>query len=399
VEPRPIAAPTEARLIDFDALDFESRRVFIRLDLDVEPDDEAAFLRKLRTPVATILRASEAGAQVILAGHRSPKAEGQSAPSLEDAGAHLAGLLKKEIFLPDDCLGDAAKKLTRELRDGQICLLENLLRHDEEKTRDWGFATELRSYVDIYVFEALAAAELEFTSTVELPRTCLERSIGLGARRELEVLNQLRNASLGPLCVLLGGTNVDDQLNAARLLVHFPGTLCIGGPLGVQLAVAERGASAPDPALKQRLAECRTLLDAARDSECRLLVTSDVVRSGANEEAGSVDLTGPLAHLDVGPDTRRRFAKELGRAERFLLMGALGSTSAGAQSGTAEIWEKLPRGVGLKVGLGDETCEALESLGADLESRLDFVSSSGKVGLHALSGRRLPALAAVDPRG
>lgn len=56
--------------------------------------------------------------------------------------------------MPEDCVGDAAKKVVYDLRGGQVSLLENLRFHAEEEKDDETFAQQLAQLCDVYVDDA-----------------------------------------------------------------------------------------------------------------------------------------------------------------------------------------------------------------------------------------------------
>src|SRR5438094_10380733 len=108
----------------------QGKRVFIRVDFNVPLDKKNGKITddaRIREAIPTIKYAMEAGAKVILASHLGrPKPGKHEGFSLEPCGAKLAELTGYEVFLPEDCIGDAPKKVIHDLRTGQVCLLENL---------------------------------------------------------------------------------------------------------------------------------------------------------------------------------------------------------------------------------------------------------------------------------
>src|SRR4051794_28469694 len=97
-----------------DDLRLENQRVFIRVDFNV-PLDKAGNItsdERIVASLPTIKKAISSGARVILASHCGrPQGAANPAFSLEPAAARLSELLAQDVYLPDDCIGDAAKKL------------------------------------------------------------------------------------------------------------------------------------------------------------------------------------------------------------------------------------------------------------------------------------------------
>src|SRR5215207_4829125 len=137
----PPGSPTGFRGID--ELTLAHQRVLIRVDFDVPLDASGNVEndRKLRAALPTIRKAIAEGARVVLATHLG---EVNDKPvSLEPVATKLAELLAQEVYLPDECVGDAARKVVSDLREGQVCLLENLRFAGEEAQNDDVFARKL----------------------------------------------------------------------------------------------------------------------------------------------------------------------------------------------------------------------------------------------------------------
>src|SRR5216684_2966620 len=111
-----------------DELPLDGRRAFIRVDFNcpLTDDGKVSDDTRVREALPTIKKAMEAGAKVVLASHlgRPKPGKDNSKLSLEPVGARLTELLGIEVHIPDDCVGESAKKVVRDLRQGQVALLE-----------------------------------------------------------------------------------------------------------------------------------------------------------------------------------------------------------------------------------------------------------------------------------
>ena len=132
-------------------LDLKGKRVFVRVDFNVplKPGPKGALTvadpRRIEGALPTIKFIADAGGRVILASHLG-RPDGRPNPkySLEPVADCLSGLLKKDVTLTDDCVGDGVRGVVRQMRDGQILMLENLRFNPGEEENAVDFATSSR---------------------------------------------------------------------------------------------------------------------------------------------------------------------------------------------------------------------------------------------------------------
>src|SRR3954469_4190569 len=247
-------------------LKLDGKRVFIRVDFNVPlsgttvTDDT-----RIREALPTIKFALEAGARVILASHLGrPKPGKTEGLSLEPAGQRLSELSGYEVHLPDDCIGDSAKKVVQDLRPGQICLLENLRFHPEEEQDDDAFAHKLAELCDVYVDDAFGACHRAHASVHALPKLMRERGCGFLIEKEIRALGQLLTAPQRPYVAVLGGAKVSDKINVVEALLARVDTLAIGGAMANTFLAAKGINVQASKIEKDKLALARTLLEKAQ---------------------------------------------------------------------------------------------------------------------------------------
>lgn len=375
----------------------EGRRVLLRADLDVPlAGDEVIDDARVRAALPTVRALVGAGAKVIIAAHLAPGPRGR-APSLEPVGASLSGLSGHEVHLPEDCIGDAPKKVVQDLRPGQICLLENLAVHREEQDDDVAFAEKLAELADVFVNDALLASAEKRASVHALARVMRERAAGMALQTELRALDRVIEPSERPYLAALGGPSLDGALFTS--LMARADVLCIGGGVANTLLAARGVGLGASFVEREKLAQARTLLEKALSRGVNVMLPDDVFIAAGADMNVSIDAIPPgAAALDIGPRTAARFAAVLGAAKTLLWTGALGaSPSPPFGAGTAQWLDALSHASAFKLVLEDGAAAALGDAPPDAGNL--HISTGGGASLALLQGKRLPGVEALrDPQ-
>ena len=322
--------------------------------------------------------------------------------SLEPVALRLAELLDDgEVHLTDDCIGDGARKVVQDLRDGQVALLENLRFHAEEKSNDVDFARELGGSCTAYVNDAFGAAHRAHASVSALPRLIEDRAAGLLLQRELDVLDRLRTDAPRPYIAILGGAKVSDKIGVMEALLGKVDALLVGGAMA-NTFLAARGLSVGKSLCENdKLALARSLMAAAAESNVDLLLPIDVrvgdsIESADAQVVGVDAIPGDSMALDIGPATERLYRERLRRAMAVFWNGPMGLfENAAFAEGTLAVARAAADCPGFSVVGGGDSVAAVKQ--ADLASRFDHVSTGGGASLEYLEGRPLPGVEALQP--
>jgi 3-phosphoglycerate kinase len=280
---------------------------------------------------------------------------------------------------PEDCAAFAMAPVERRLHellpDERVRVLENTRFDPGETKNDPAFAQRLAEGCDLYVNDAFGSAHRAHASTEGVARL-LPAYAGVLLLAELEHLGALLGDVARPFVLVSGGAKVEDKLGVLQNLGGRADSVLIGGKMAEQLR-----------------------LDNPLDFD--VVLPSDVVGAAAfaeDSESGTFPFDGlpdGWLGLDIGVETRARFAAELAGARTIFWNGPMGvfewprfaaGTKAVAQAVAAN--EQAFSVVG-----GADSVRALNELG--LAERISWVSTGGGASLELLEGKELPGVAAI----
>ena len=396
-----------------------NKRVFIRVDFNVPMDKKTGKIRddaRIREALPVIRYAVEAGAKVIVASHMGrPKGQRVESASMIPVGQRLAELTGYEVLVPEDCVGDAPKKLIHDLRvlsaggqsrgPAQLVLLENLRYHNEEEKNDEGFARQLAELCDVYINDAFGAAHRAHASVHALPRLVRDRGIGMLMQKELAALGRLVESPDKPYVAVLGGVKVSDKIDVCEALIQKCTTLCIGGAMANTFLAAQGKNMQKSLVEVDKLPLARTLLEKARDAGVEILLPVDVV-VGESTEATSgktVDVDavpeGMMA-LDIGPKSVEAVAKRFLGAKTIFWNGPMGLfESAPFAEGTMQVARAMSKASAFTVVGGGDSAAAVAQAGAEVAKGFKHISTGGGASLEFVEGKKLPGVEALRQGG
>jgi phosphoglycerate kinase len=381
-------------------LPIENKRVFIRVDFNVPLEGgKITDDSRIKEALPTIKHALDRGARVILASHLGRPKPGKTAGlGMEPVGLRLAELLGVEVHVPEDCIGDAAKKVVYDLRTGQLVLLENLRFHPEEEKDDEGFAKELEKLADVYVDDAFGAVHRAHASVHALAKLYRQRGCGFLLEKEIAALGNLVTSPEKPYVAVLGGAKVSDKIAVLDSLLEKVSSILIGGAMANTFLAAKGLDVKASKVEGDKLALARTIMEKAKNKNVELLLPSDVVVAASIEasegrivEANAIP-DGTMA-LDIGPKSVADFAKRFEKAKTVFWNGPMGLfEKAPFASGTFGIARAMAASSAFTVVGGGDSAAAVHAAGGDVASKMKHISTGGGASLELIEGKKLPGI-------
>ena len=200
------------------ALDAASKRVLVRVDFNVPVETDPARIAddtRIRAVLPTINALREQGAMVALCSHFGRPNGPDRKLSLALVAYRVAELLGVPVPMAPDCVGPETDQQIRELKPGNVLMLENVRFHPEEERNDPAFARALALGFDAYVNDAFGAAHRAHASTEGVAHI-LPAYAGLLLDTEVRILSSLLESPARPFLAIIGGAKVSSKIDVDR---------------------------------------------------------------------------------------------------------------------------------------------------------------------------------------
>ena len=380
-------------------IDVKNKKVLVRVDFNVPMDDDGDITEDERivAVIPTINFLLEKDAKIILMSHLG-RPEGQVVEKLRmgKIAKKLGELLDKEVIKLDDCIGQKVKEKINKMKTKEIILLENLRFHAEEENNDEKFAKELASLAEVYVNDAFSNSHRNHASMTGITKF-LPSYAGLLLEKEIRVLSSVMKNPEKPFVAIIGGAK-PDKIEVIRNLLMFADKIIIGGVLANTFLKAMGANIGKSKLYPESLNDAKSLLS---QSGGKIILPVDLfvaksIEKGENSRVVKINkITDECMIGDIGPDTIALYKKTLMGAKTVVWSGPIGAFEFEKFSeGTNEIALFLS-GLKAKVIIGGgDSAVAIKQLG--LESEITYISTGGGAFLQFLSGKKLPAINALE---
>ena len=388
-------------------LDVAGKRVLVRVDFNVPLDEAGRIIddTRIRAALPTVEHLLAQGASVILLSHLG-RPNGQRVPalSLAPVAERLSQLLGCAVSMAPDCVGAEVAAQAAALQPGQVLLLENVRFHPEEEQNERTFAQQLAELGDAYVNDAFGAAHRAHASTEGVPR-CMGAGVsGLLMEREIAYLDEALRCPQRPFTAILGGAKMAGKIELIEHLLDRVDALLIGGGMAYTFFKA-MGLEIGDSLLEEdRLDTARQLLTRVEKGGLNLQLSVDCVVADRFAAAAQAQVVArdAIPHgwqgMDIGPQTRQRYADQIARGGTIVWNGPLGVCEmAPFAQGTQQVAQALAdatREGAVSIIGGGDTAAAVAQAG--LTQAMTHISTGGGASLECMSGRVLPGVAILD---
>ena len=428
-------------------VDVKGKRCLVRVDFNVPMKDGVITDEtRINGALPTIKYLIEHGAKVILCSHMGkphnvltpgfglnkkekkavealPEAERAAATaeylkkaekdrekfSLRPVAEKLSEKLGQKVTFATDVVGASADEAVKNIKDGEVVLLENTRFEAGEEKRDEALCKKLASYCDIYVNDAFGTAHRSHATTAAIVEYGFVKTAVCGflIEKELSVMADALDHPVRPFVAILGGAKIADKLNVINNLLEKCDTLIIGGGMAYTFLKAqgyEVGKALVDP---EKIDYCKDMMKKAETLGKKLYLPLDVV--SAKEFPDPIDakvqtfehdidsIPADEEPLDIGVKTRELYADAVKKAKTVIWNGPMGVFENPCfANGTIAVAKALADTDATTIIGGGDSAAAVTQLG--FADKMTHISTGGGASLELFEGKKLPGIECLNDK-
>ena len=401
-----MSSDTEFRFLTLDDVVTKGKTVFVRVDINSPLDPKTKqIIDDTRIRMTRYTLESLNDAKVVVGSHQGRPGD-EDFTSLEAHAKLLQKHVTQRVRFVEDTIGPEAREQIRNLKAGEILVLDNLRLCSEEnisatpeKLADTIMVRRLAPLFDVYVNDAFATAHRVQASIVGLPQA-VRAVAGRLMAKELEALKQAYHNPQRPSVYVIGGAKAEDKLPIIEnILKTGKADKVLAGGVVANVFLRASGTDFGETG-NRILDKSPVLLETARsilrNYKDKIVLPKDLAlsRDGTRIDVLVGQGTEGAPVHDIGKETSRQYADIIKRSKTVVSSGPLGLfEEKGFELGSRTVLEAMAAQGACSVVGGGHMGSYANSLG--LDKRITHVSTAGGAMLAFLAGEELPGVKAL----
>jgi len=390
-------------------INFKNKKALIRVDFNVPLNDRFQVTDNTRILAAkpTIEKVLNDGGSVILMSHLGRPKGKEEKYSLKHIVPELEKVLGHKVHFVSDSIGNEVQEAVKNLKPGEILLLENLRFYPEEKKGDPDFAKALAGLGgDYYINDAFGTAHRAHASTAVIARYFDKdhKLFGNLLANEVKSIQKALDEGHKPVTAIIGGAKVSSKIGVIENLLNKVDNLIIVGGMAYTFLKALGNKIGDSIVEDDKLELAKRILKEAKEKGVKVVLPVDFViadkfsNDAHTKIVAANEIPDGWQGLDIGPKTRELIDEIIQQSKTIIWNGPAGvfefdKFAAGTESIGKSIGKASEKGAYSLVGGGDSVA-AVKKLG--LTDKISYISTGGGALLEMLEGKTLPGIAALE---
>jgi len=392
------------KVLTLDDFDLKGKTVFLRVDMNCPIDPETMEIsgtKRIEEATETIKSLEEA--KVVVASHQG-RVGNKDYTGMDKHAKVLEKLMGKKIKYVEDVIGSAAQNEIKNLKNGEILLLDNLRLCAEEnyeftpqEAANTIMVSRLSKLFDLCVLDSFRSAHRSHPSIVGFPHV-LPACAGRIVEREVRNLDEIMTVAKAPHVIVLGGSKVSDRLEAIKLLIQNGRAdhVLLTGLIGNVFMRAQGRIRYPLGIKREDevVAKAHSLIGEYPDV-FSTPVDIAIDKDGERIEMDVRELEVGDKIYDLGPKTVDHYSKLITGAGTVFISGPAGFFEKENFSyGTKGLLTAVANSMATTIVSGGHLTSALKKYG--LAEQIDHISTAGGALVLYLTGEKLPMIKALE---
>lgn len=399
---------TKKSITDLTASELKGKKVLVRCDLNVPLDGSTITDdTRIRSSLPTLEYLKEKGAIITVCSHLGRPKGKDASLSLAPVATRLGELLKSEVKLAPDCVGEEVSELVAAAAESSVLLLENTRFYKEETKNEPEFVEKLATPFDLFVNDAFGTAHRAHASTEGVTKYLSPAVCGFLLAKELEYLDGAVSAGEKPMAAIVGGSKVSSKITVLNALLDKCDKVIIGGGMVFTFLKAQGHGVGTSLVEDDFVDTAKEVLAKAEKLGKHVLLPKDIVVADAFSNDANTQIVAADAipdgwmGLDNGPETTKEHKEALSDCKTVIMNGPMGvfefenfnKGTFGLVNILADITKE--KGAVTIIGGGDSVAACEQSGRA---GDMSHISTGGGASLELLEGKVLPGVAALTEK-
>ena len=390
-----------------DDYNFKNKKVLIRVDMNVPLDEHHKITDNTRiiTALPTIRKVlTDGGATIIMTHIGRPKGKKNEDLSVKHIIPYLSELLATEVKFADDITGPKTQQLAKNLKAGEVMILENLRFTNKEIEGDKTFAKELASLGDVYIMNAFGTAHRAHASTYTIAQFFpSDKMLGYLVENEINHINRAIYKAKRPYTAVIGGSKISTKIGIIKSLIDKVDNLIIAGGIAYTFSKAQGGEIGDSLVEDNYLQMAIDILEKAKEKGVNIYLPTDTMIADKFDNEANIkhcyinNIPKGWMGLDIGIKSADNFANIIAESKTIIWNGPIGVFEMSNYSlGTLKIAMAIARatdkGAYSLIGGGDSIAAVNKF---SLDRKMSYISTAGGALLEYLEGKELPSIKAI----